>query len=115
LDADKLIKEMASIKFLGIQIDNHLSWKIHVEYIIPKLSGAGFAIRRLFNILNIDTLWIICFADFHFVIKYGIILGGYSAYTDRMFILQKRVVKIKATIGCRRLFKKLDILAIPCQ
>ena len=42
-----MIKETTSIKFRGIRIDNHLSWKIHVEHIIPKLSGAGFAIRRL--------------------------------------------------------------------
>jgi hypothetical protein len=59
LDAEKLIKETASIKFLGMQIDNHLSWKIHVEHIIPKLSGAGFAVRRLFHILNVGTVWMI--------------------------------------------------------
>jgi hypothetical protein len=102
-----------------MQIYNHLSWKIHVEHIIPKLSGAGFAVRRLFHILRIGTIWMICFAHFNFVIKYGIILGGYAAYTDWVFILQKRIVKIKAAIGCRstcrRLFKKLDILLIPYQ
>ena len=67
-----------------------------------------------FHIFNIDTLWMICFADFNFVIKYGIIWGGYSANTDQVFILQKRVVKMKATIECR-LFKKSDIVPIPCQ
>jgi hypothetical protein len=77
LDAEKLIKEMVSIKFLRIQTDNHLSCKIQIEHIIPELSGAGFAVRRLFHILDIGTLWMICFADFHFVVRYGIILGGY--------------------------------------
>jgi hypothetical protein len=76
LDAEKLIKEMASIKFRGIQIDNHLNWIIHVKHVIPKLSGAGFAVRRLFHVLNIHTLWMICFADFHFVIKYGVFFFG---------------------------------------
>lgn len=86
---------------------------------VLQIGGSGFADRRLFHVLSIGTLWMICFADFYFVIKYGIIFGGYSAYTDRIFILQKRIVKIKAAIGCRstcgRLFKKLDILPIPCQ
>jgi hypothetical protein len=71
------------------------------------------AVRRLFHVLSIGTLWMICFEDFHFVLKYGIILGGYSSNTDRVFILQKRIVKIKAAVGCRgtcrRLFKKLDL------
>jgi len=31
---------MVNMKFVGLQIDNHLNWKDHTEQMIPKLSGA---------------------------------------------------------------------------
>jgi hypothetical protein len=31
-------------KFLGLTIDNTLSWKIHIDTIAPKLSSASFAL-----------------------------------------------------------------------
>ena len=83
------------------------------------MSGAGLAVRWLFHILNVYSLWMVCFAYFHSVLKYRIILGGNSACTVRYLCCKKRIVKIKTAIGCRstcrRLFKKLDTLPIPCQ
>jgi hypothetical protein len=42
---NKLIEEVEANKFLGLQIDNNLNWKKHIEYIIPKLSSACFAME----------------------------------------------------------------------
>jgi hypothetical protein len=50
---DKYIEESVQTKFLGLQIDNHLNWKNHIEQLIPKLSGACYAVRSL---LHISTL-----------------------------------------------------------
>jgi hypothetical protein len=72
--ADKL-KKKTSIKFLGVQIDNLLNWRSHINQIIPKLSAACFAVRKLFHILNLDALRMVCFACFHSVMKYGITFG----------------------------------------
>jgi hypothetical protein len=36
---------MVNTKFLGLQIDNHLNWRKHIEQVIPKLSTAFYAIR----------------------------------------------------------------------
>jgi hypothetical protein len=33
------MNEVSEIKFFGMQIDNILNWKSHVEYILPKLSS----------------------------------------------------------------------------
>jgi hypothetical protein len=44
------------MKFLGLQIDNHLNWKDHIEQMIPKLSAACFAVRWMVHISNISTL-----------------------------------------------------------
>jgi hypothetical protein len=59
------------------------------------------------------------FAYFHSVIKYGIIFWWNSTDADQVFILQRRIIRITAGVGprssCRGLFKKLDILPVPCQ
>jgi hypothetical protein len=34
---DKYIEEIINTKLLGLQIDNHLNWKNHIEQMIPKL------------------------------------------------------------------------------
>jgi hypothetical protein len=85
--ADTLVKETTSIKFLCVQIDNHLNWKNLISQIIPKLSAAFFAVRKLFHILNLDALRMVYFAYIHSVIKYGIIFWGNSIDADRVFIL----------------------------
>ena len=88
--ADKIIKKTTSIRFLGIQINNRLNWKIHIDQIIPKLSVACFAVKKLFHILNIDALLVVYFAYFYSVIKYGIIFWGNSTNADWVFMLQKK-------------------------
>jgi hypothetical protein len=40
---EKYIEEKLSTKFLGLQTDNHLNWKNHIEEMISKLSGACYA------------------------------------------------------------------------
>jgi hypothetical protein len=51
--------------------------------------------------------------------EYGVIFWGNSAGVDKAFKLQKRIVRIMAGVrsrcSCRGLFKKLDILPVPCQ
>jgi len=34
----KYTEETVHTKFLGLQIDNHINWKNHIEEMIPKLS-----------------------------------------------------------------------------
>jgi hypothetical protein len=41
---DKYIEESVHTKFLGLKIDNHLNWKNHINQLVPKLSGACYAI-----------------------------------------------------------------------
>ena len=49
------ISEVPETKFLGVQIDNDLNWRCHIDRILPKLSTAGFVIRQLFYALNLET------------------------------------------------------------
>jgi hypothetical protein len=51
--------------------------------------------------------------------EYGVIFWGNSFGVDKVFKLQKRIVRIMAGVrsrcSCRGLFRKLDILPVPCQ
>ena len=51
---DKCIEETVNLKFLGIQIDNHLNWRNHIDQIIPKLSVACYVVRQMYRICNND-------------------------------------------------------------
>ena len=37
---EKYSEEIVNTKFLGLQIDNHINWKNHIEQMIQKLSGS---------------------------------------------------------------------------
>jgi hypothetical protein len=50
------IGEIMTIKFLGLQIHNHINLKNHIEEIIGNLSTAYYAIRSMVHISNINTL-----------------------------------------------------------
>jgi hypothetical protein len=41
---NKHISSVKETKFLGLIIDNAVSWKGHIDYIIPKLSSACYVI-----------------------------------------------------------------------
>jgi len=106
---DKYIEEAVNLKFLGIQIDNHLNWKNHTDQIIPKLSAACYMVRQMYYICNNDTLKSIYFAYFHSIASYGTIFWGNSSNSKKIFTLQKRIIRIMVgahpRTSCRRLFK----------
>jgi hypothetical protein len=74
------------------------------------LSRASYAVRPLSHVSNIDPLKLIYFAYFHSLMKYGIIFWGNSSDSKKVFILQKKIVRIivdtKSQTPCRDLFKK---------
>jgi hypothetical protein len=114
-----VMNEVPEIKFLGIQIDDKLNWKSHVEYILPKLSSAIFVIRSLSYFMSSETLRMVYFSYFHSIIKYGIIFWGNLTNISRVFKLQKEVIRIISGVVprdlCRGLFGKLDILPLSCE
>jgi hypothetical protein len=63
---DKKLTTFDSIKFLALSLDNSLSWKKHIDAIVPKLSAATFAMRTVqpclsLRLLEIDILFIFPF------------------------------------------------------
>jgi len=76
-------------------------------------------VRQMYHICNNYTLGLIYFPYFHFIASYGIILWGNSSYSRKIFILQKRIIRIMMgahpRTSCREILKKLEILTIPSQ
>jgi hypothetical protein len=56
------IKSTLNTKFLGLIIDNTLSWKTHIDYILPKLSTACYALRFLKSFISPKNLRMIYFS-----------------------------------------------------
>jgi hypothetical protein len=62
-------------KFLGLIIDDTLSWKQHIDQVINKMCVACCAVRNIQFLVSF-TLRIIYFAHIYSVLSYGTILGG---------------------------------------
>jgi len=69
--------------------------------------------------VNINTLKSTYDAHFDSIIKYGIIFGGISSNSVKIFTLQKKIIRIMAgaqpRTSCRSLLKQLEILTVLCQ
>jgi len=81
-------EETMNTKFFGIQIDNHINWKNHIEQMIPMLSGACYAIRSMSHISNIYAPNLLCILPFYYKIRviFGITLltvGRFSLYKGK--------------------------------
>jgi hypothetical protein len=111
----KCITNTADTKFIGLII-NTLSRKQHIEQLVSKMSSACYPLRNIKHMVPLDILRIIYFAHIHSIISYDIIFGGSSSYTNKVFLLQNKIIRIiintKLRHSCRKLFKNLEIMTL---
>ena len=88
------ITNASEVKFLGLTVDDTLSWKQHTEQVLNKMCTECYALRNIKHIVPIDTLRVIYFAHMHTIISYGIIFLGSSSYANKVFILQKKLSEL---------------------
>jgi len=107
---NKKIANVYNTKFLGLTLHNTLSWRMHIDTIIPKLSSASFALRVVRPFLSLDSLKMVYYSYFHSVMTYGLIFWGNSHHSNITFRLQKRIIRnivaIRGRDSCREYFKK---------
>jgi len=110
----KDITNSTEIKFLGLIIDDTLSWKQHIEHVVNRMCTACYALRNIKCVVPIDTLRVIYFAHIHSIMSYGVIFWGSSSHANKVFILQKRIIRIttntKPRDSCREVFKNMEIM-----
>jgi hypothetical protein len=87
---DSKLIEVEANKFLGLQIDSHLNWKKHNEYIISKFSSACFAMKTVMLLMTVDTLKLVYFTYFHSVLSYGLIFGEIQQTVIKYFTSKRK-------------------------
>ena len=91
---DKKVTAVDSIKFLGLTLDNSLSWKRYIEAITHKLSASTFAMRVVQPLLSLDSLKLIYYSYFHSILSYGIIFWGNTPYSNVIFKMLKKLSEL---------------------
>jgi hypothetical protein len=75
--------------------------------------------RTIVPLMRIDTLKLVYYAYFHSVLSYGIIFWGNATNNNKIFIIQKKIIRImagvKSTASCRTLFQKFNILPLASE
>ena len=65
-----------SVKYLGVILDNKLTWQPHIEQISAKLSRACGMIFKLRHYVPLSTVNLIYYSMFHSVLQYSLINWG---------------------------------------
>ena len=116
----KEIKRTSSIKFLGIMIDENLSWNDHIQIIENKLSKNVGLLYKAKSFLSEKAITSIYFPFFHSYLTYGNIAWGSTSMSKLKKIAskQRQAVKIIPTThtnsgeNSRQIMVNLGILNI---
>jgi hypothetical protein len=113
------VKSSINTKFLGLIVDDSLSWKDHIDQMTSKLNTACFVIRTLQSVMSQETLRMVYFTHIHSTMSYGIIFEGNLPHSEKISKMQKRVIRIitnsRVRDLCRELFTKTKILSLHSQ
>ena len=118
LMGDKEINQVHSTKYLGVQLDEKLNGKDHVQLIVSKLLKLCSVFHTLSQFINLIHARQIYYAYIYPVIKYGIEIYGVCSKTNisKIQSLQNKLLKIL----CRKdqyyspleIHKELNILLV---
>ena len=111
---DIIIERVKNFNFLGLTINENLSWKPHVDKISNKISKYSGVISRLKHYLPLNILRIIYCSTIQTNITYSLLGWGYDC--SRLVKTQKKIIR---NICCRKynahtepLFKELRLLKL---
>ena len=75
------IEQVSSLKFLGVYIDEYLSWCLHMKYLLSKLRSCLGGTRRIKSFLNQKSLLTLYHSFFNSHLQYCITNWCYSNKT----------------------------------
>jgi hypothetical protein len=109
----------SNIKFLGLLLNETLTWRSHITDLSKRLGSACYALRAITPDLSTDILKMVYFAYIHSLMSYSIIFWENSSHSTEIFRIQKRVIRIitksGSRVSCCKLFKQLEILPLQSQ
>ena len=92
------IEKRTCIKFLGIHLDEKLTWNYHIKICRSKIAGSIYAINRIKHLISQKYLRTLYFSMIYPYLSYGIILWGsaYNVHKTKLITMQKRAIRIIA-------------------
>ena len=87
---NNLITNSSYTKFLGVTMDNTLSWNNHIDVLMNKLSTACYIIRNAITCMSASSLKMTYYPFFHSVMSYGIIFWGNLSHSSTIFSMKKK-------------------------
>ena len=90
-----LIQQTDNLRYLGIYLDNKLSWKSHIEILSTKLSKICGIIYKLRHYVPLSTLKSVYFSLFHSQLQYSLLNWGRATKTHlhKLEILQNKIIR----------------------
>ena len=110
------LKKEKCVKYIGIYVDSHLNWKIHVHNISKKIKRSIGIFSKVRYYVTLKMLLQLCYSLKYPFLTYGVLLWGntYTSTLNPLILLQKRVVRIicfaKFDDHSSPLFKNLNLL-----
>jgi hypothetical protein len=104
----------SELRFLCIYITENLKWGAHTRFLRAKLCKVVYMVKTLKESMSPCMIRSIYFSNFESCLQYGIILWGGYNNCDKLFKLQKKVLRIISGVNnrtsCRQIFKDYSIL-----
>ena len=111
-----------SFKFVGIMIDEFLSWNYHINHVANKISSSLYALRQVKNLLPVKIKKLLYNSMVKPHLDYGILVWGQSLQTIRLEKLQKKSVRLitnssynahtEPIFGSQKILKVADIYQV---
>ena len=91
-----VIEVVSTMKFLGLTIDNKLSWKPHIDSVCRSISQNLGIINKVKYYFPKPTLLMLYSSMILPYLNYGVIAWGHthSSYLERILLLQKKALRI---------------------
>ena len=92
------IKQVFTVKYLGVTFDSNLTWKNHINKLCSKLSKTvGIIVKLRYNV-DVDILTMLYYSLMYPFLIYGVQVWGltYATNLKPVTTLKKRVARIMA-------------------
>ena len=90
---DMLIPSQSETKFLGMWLDQSLSWHSHIQKLILKIKRNKYLLNNGKHLMDQDTKKLVYHSHIASHIQYGLLLWGNNANKDQITKLQKLQTK----------------------
>ncbi len=108
---ENIIKRVPVAKYLGVHVDENLSWKQHIDFVCQKISKLTYVFRVLSKYINKSQICQLYYAYVYPHIYYAIELYGACSYTDMksLQVTQNNLLRVLCNVNYRYSATKMHV------